>query len=328
MNKEITIALTGACGRIGYQFCFQALSNKLFGENTKINFRLIDMPSFESKLMGIKLELNDCANDSLGYVTTHTDFNKGIQEADWIILIGSKPRTRGMERSDLLKQNADIFKEQGRSINRLAKSTAQVIIVGNPANTNASVIHQYAPQLESNQIFSLMTLDENRARSLLAEKAGISPKEIQSLIIFGNHSRTMFPDIYHAQLADGSLLTDLINDADWMINDFIPKVQGRGSEVIQLLGQSSAASAANSVCDLITYLSAPSSRIFSAGIISKGEYGSMPGTCFSMPCQMTKDGLKVITEWTHGAVAKKYIQRTIDELNAEYGQLKQHDTSH
>ena len=316
--STITCALTGAAGRIGYQFCFQALSRRLFGNHTTIHFKLIDLPGTEQVLEGLAMELNDTAHPCLENVSTYTDFSQGIQEADYVILIGAMPRSKGMERSDLLAANAAIFREQGRILDSCGPKT-KVIVVGNPANTNASIIAQSAPSLTDEQVFSLMTLDENRAKNMLARKLSLPVTEITQCCIFGNHSPTMFPDFYNAQLTNGTPITQLI-DESWLRNEFVPTVQNRGAQVINHLGSSSAGSAAASIADLITYLHVQSERIFSLGLVSRGEYNSKPGTFFSMPCQMTPQGIRRMTDFQHNDLAKAYISRSIEELSNEFEQ--------
>ena len=313
MNK--TVSITGAAGRLAYAFIFELASGAVFGRDIVVDIKLIDLPSHNDQLIGIKMELEDSNFKNLGNVSVHNQSLEAFLDSDWCVLIGSKPRGPGMERSDLLSQNGQIFKSQGILINQACSKNTKIIVVGNPCNTNAMILNKYAPNIPSENVFALMTLDENRAKGILAKHLGVKSTDISDLIIYGNHSSSMYPDIFNAKV--NGVKIDTAKIQAWIFETFIPSVQGRGAEIIAKLGKSSAASAAKSVCDFIRSIETKQTSLFSAGCISKGEYQSIPGTCFSMPCYFKDGTMKKNTSMSHTEESRQLIGKSIGEISHE-----------
>ena len=247
MKKKI-ITITGAAGNIAYSLIFRLLSGQIFPINTKIQLNLLDIPESSKILKGVKYEIEDCAFESLDSIVTTDSMEAAFGDSDYILLVGAKPRIKGMQRSDLLLDNANIFKNQGIAINHHCRDSAKIIVVGNPANTNALIVSHHTPKIPSENITSLMRLDQNRAKSIFASKINVPVTSVSRLVVWGNHSATQFPDISNVRV-DG--LDDLEKKYDnvWIEKNFIPRVQNRGAEIIDYRGKSSAASAASAVYD-------------------------------------------------------------------------------
>ena len=247
--KEINVAVTGGAGQIAYSLLPRLVSGETFGADTKVNLRLIEIPQVVEKLEGTIMELIDCGFDQTGELTATSDIREGVKDADWVLLVGSIPRgividgKKIEERSDLLKINGGIFTDQGAAIGELAKPDAKILVVGNPANTNA-LIGMNSAKNTSQQWFAMTALDANRAKAQLAEKAGVNIASLKNMIIWGNHSPTMYPDPYNATI-DGASAAEIINDNQWLAEKYLPLVQQRGKAVIDARGASSAASAAS-----------------------------------------------------------------------------------
>ena len=247
MKKKI-ITITGAAGNIAYSLIFRLLTGQIFPKNTKIQLNLLDIPESSKILKGVKYEIEDCAFESLDSIVTTDSMEAAFGDSDYILLVGAKPRIKGMQRSDLLLDNANIFKNQGIAINHHCRDSAKIIVVGNPANTNALIVSHHTPKIPSENITSLMRLDQNRAKSIFASKINVPVTSVSRLVVWGNHSATQFPDISNVRV-DG--LDDLEKKYDnvWIEKNFIPRVQNRGAEIIDYRGKSSAASAASAVYD-------------------------------------------------------------------------------
>ena len=245
MSKTITI--TGAAGQIGYQLAFRIASGQLLGVDEKINLNLLEITPALDALNGVAMELEDCAFSSLGKITVTDDPEVAFKESDFAFLVGAKPRGPGMERSDLLIGNAAIFSVQGKALNSQASRDVKVLVVGNPANTNALIALSNAPDLDPNSFTAMMRLDHNRAIAQLANKTGTHSNEIKKMTIWGNHSTTQYPDINHVLIGDRGV-NELV-EKDWIRNEFVPRVQVRGAEIIKARGLSSAASAASAAID-------------------------------------------------------------------------------
>lgn len=324
MTKKIyNVAVTGAAGQIGYALLFNLAAGRMLGDDTKINLHLIELPHALDALKGVMMELQDCAFPLINSIKITADLEEGFKDIDWAILVGSAPRKAGMERSDLLKINGNIFATQGKALNRFAKPTAKVLVVGNPCNTNCMVAQKNAPDLNPNNFFAMTMLDQHRAYAQLALKANISIEEIENMIIFGNHSATQFPDIENATI-NSTPVKSIIDDHGWLENDFIKNVQQRGAAIIQARGASSAASAANAAIDTIAYIEGVRSinKPFSVATISNGEYGSQAGLIVSFPCIVKNKKLEILTNWKHSEWAKELIQKSFDELAEEYLEVK------
>jgi len=278
-----TITITGAAGQIGYQLAFRIASGQLLGAGTKINLNLLEITPALEALQGVAMELEDCAFSTLGKVVTTDDPSIAFGDSNFAFLVGAKPRGPGMERSDLLIENAQIFSAQGKAINDNADQNIKVLVVGNPANTNALIAASNAPDVDSRSFSAMMRLDHNRAIAQLATKTSSHSSEIKKVVIWGNHSTTQYPDITHA-LIGSQKATDLV-DQDWIRNEFIPRVQNRGAEIIKARGLSSAASAASAAIDHMRGWELGNSQDdwLSMAIPSDGSYGISEGIMFSYP---------------------------------------------
>ena len=275
--KEINVAVTGGAGQIAYSLLPRLISGETFGPDTKVNLRLIEIPQVVDKLQGTIMELIDCGFEQTGELIATSDIKEGVKDADWILLVGSIPRgividgKKIEERSDLLKINGGIFTDQGSAIGELAKSDAKILVVGNPANTNA-LIGMHSANNSSQQWFAMTALDANRAKAQLAEKAAVEISSIKNMIIWGNHSPTMYPDPYNATI-NGVSAAEVINDNLWLEDSYLPLVQQRGKAVIDARGASSAASAANAAIDTVKAVINPTKEgdCFSAAVVSDGS---------------------------------------------------------
>ena len=284
--KEINVAVTGGAGQIAYSLLPRLISGETFGSDTKVNLRLIEIPQVVDKLQGTIMELIDCGFEQTGELIATSDIKEGVKDADWILLVGSIPRgividgKKIEERSDLLKINGGIFTDQGSAIGELAKSDAKILVVGNPANTNA-LIGMHSANNSSQQWFAMTALDANRAKAQLAEKAAVEISSVKNMIIWGNHSPTMYPDPYNATI-NGASAAEVINDNLWLEDSYLPLVQQRGKAVIDARGASSAASAANAAIDTVKAVINPTKEgdCFSAAVVSDGSYGIPEGLIF------------------------------------------------
>lgn len=322
--KEINVAVTGGAGQIAYSLLPRLVSGETFGSDTKVNLRLIEIPQVVDKLQGTIMELIDCGFEQTGKLIATSDIKEGVKDADWVLLVGSIPRgividgKKIEERSDLLKINGGIFTDQGAAIGELAKSDAKVLVVGNPANTNA-LIGMNKANNSSQQWFAMTALDANRAKAQLAEKAGVEISSLKNMVIWGNHSPTMYPDPYNATI-DGQSAAEVINDSRWLEDDYLPLVQQRGKAVIDARGASSAASAANAAIDTVKSVINPTEEgdCFSAAVVSDGSYGVPEGLIFGFPLQTTKEGkVEIIQGIELNHFAKAKIKITTEELESE-----------
>lgn len=322
--KEINVAVTGGAGQIAYSLLPRLVSGETFGSDTKVNLRLIEIPQVVDKLQGTIMELIDCGFEQTGKLVATSDIKEGVKDADWVLLVGSIPRgividgKKIEERSDLLKINGGIFTDQGAAIGELAKSDAKVLVVGNPANTNA-LIGMNKANNSSQQWFAMTALDANRAKAQLAEKAGVEISSLKNMVIWGNHSPTMYPDPYNATI-DGQSAAEVINDSRWLEDDYLPLVQQRGKAVIDARGASSAASAANAAIDTVKSVINPTEEgdCFSAAVVSDGSYGVPEGLIFGFPLQTTQEGkVEIIQGIELNDFAKAKIKITTEELESE-----------
>tara|TARA_B100001093_G_C26788893_1_gene998047 strand:+ start:746 stop:1741 length:996 start_codon:yes stop_codon:yes gene_type:complete len=322
--KEINVAVTGGAGQIAYSLLPRLVSGETFGADTKVNLRLIEIPQVVEKLQGTIMELTDCGFDQTGELIATSDIKEGVKDADWILLVGSIPRgividgKKIEERSDLLKINGGIFTDQGAAIGQLAKPNAKILVVGNPANTNA-LIGMNSAGNKQQEWFAMTALDANRAKAQLAEKAKVDISTLKNMIIWGNHSPTMYPDPYNATI-DGTSAAEVINDSKWLEEQYLPLVQQRGKAVIDARGASSAASAANAAIDTVKSVINPTADgdCFSAAVVSDGSYGVPEGLIFGFPLKTTKEGkVEIIQGVELNEFAKSKIQVTTDELESE-----------
>lgn len=317
-KKHVKVAITGAAGQIGYSLLFRIANGDIFGKDTEVTFQLLELETALRSLEGTIMELMDCAFPLLKDVHISSDVNQIMKGANWAILVGSVPRKAGMERSDLLQINGKVFTGQGKAINEHAANDIRVFVVGNPCNTNCLIAMNNAPDVPRDRFYAMTTLDENRAKAQLAQKAGVSVTEVSNMVIWGNHSPTMYPDFYHAKIGNRSAF-DVIADEAWLKTDFIERVQKRGAEVIAARGASSAASAAQGVIDGIRYIHGPTehSHTYSLALCSKGEYGVDDGLIFSYPCQTIENKVRVLSGWEHNEFGEQKIQATLQELRQE-----------
>ncbi len=318
MKKRVKVAVTGAAGQIGYALIFRIASGQMLGPDTEIELQLLELEQALPSLRGVAMELEDCAFPLLKNIVCTSDVNVAMKEVNWALFVGAVPRKEGMERSDLLKINGKIFTTQGKAINDHAADDVRVLVVGNPCNTNCLIAMNNAPDVPSDRFYAMTALDELRARTQLAKKAGLDVTAITQMTIWGNHSSTQYPDFYHAKI-NGKPVTDVITDLPWLQNDFISIVQKRGAEVIKVRGASSAASAANAALSTVYHLShdTVAGESFSVGRCSQGEYGVDEGLIFSVPCRTEGGKLKVVTGITQNDFGKEKIKLTLDELRAE-----------
>ncbi len=318
-KKQVKVAITGAAGHIGYSLLFRIANGDIFGQDTEVIFQLLELETALRPLEGTVMELMDCAFPLLKDVHISSDVNKVMNGVNWAILVGSVPRKVGMERSDLLSINGQVFIGQGKAINDHAAEDVRVFVVGNPCNTNCMIAMNHAPDVPKDRFHAMTTLDENRAKAQLAAKAGVRVTDVSHMIIWGNHSPTMYPDFYHAKI-QGKPVLDMIQDETWLKTDFMERIQKRGTEVLQARGASSAASAAQAVIDGVRYLVFPTEQgqIYSSARCSKGEYGVDEGLIFSYPC-ITADNheVSVVTGWEHNTFAEEKLQATLQELRQE-----------
>jgi malate dehydrogenase len=328
MNKKtpIRVAVTGAAGNIGYALLFRIASGQMFGPDQPVALNLIEIEPGMNALKGVAMELDDCAFPLLTEIVQTSDLAVGFKNVDWALLVGSVPRKKGMERADLLGINGKVFIGQGKAINDNAKPSVRVVVVGNPCNTNCLIAMKSAPDIPNEQFFAMTRLDENRAMSQLAQKAGVPVKEVSELCVWGNHSPSMFPDFYNAKIGRQKA-TDVITDEDWLKNTFVPDVGTRGAAIIAARGASSAASAANGVVDTVRSLITPSRGNFhSVCVCSNGEYGTPAGIITSMPIKVDAIGKwRVVEGLSLTDYAKEKIaasnQELLDEREMAFGQL-------
>jgi malate dehydrogenase len=320
MSKTITI--TGAAGQIGYQLAFRIASGQLLGADEKINLNLLEITPALNALNGVAMELEDCAFSSLNKITVTDNPDVAFQDTDFSFLVGAKPRGPGMERSDLLIGNAAIFSVQGKALNNNASRDVKVLVVGNPANTNALIAMSNAPDLKPHSFTAMMRLDHNRAIAQLAHKTGVHSNEIKQMIIWGNHSTTQYPDINHALIGDKKANTFV--DHDWIKNEFIPKVQVRGAEIIKARGLSSAASAASAAIDHMNNweLGTVKNDWVSMAIPSDGSYGIDEGIIYSFPVTCSNGHYEIIQGLEIDAFSREAINTSESELLEEKEAIK------
>ena len=320
MTTPIRIAVTGAAGQIGYSLIFRIAAGEVFGRSQPVILHLVEIPPAMGGLDGIHMELDDCAFTTLaGVVKADSDhLDRGFKDCNFVVCVGSIPRKQGMERGDLIRVNGPIFTSTGKAIESAAASDVRVLVVGNPCNTNCLIAMNNAPNVPRDRWFAMTRLDENRAVSQLAMKAGRPVASVSGMAIWGNHSATQFPDFYHARI-DGKPAPQVIGDENWLKTEFLSIVQQRGAAVIKARGASSAASAANAIVDSLRSIVTPtaSGGCFSAAVCSDGSYGVDAGLINSFP--LTGDGRKwsIVKGIEHNEFASSKLQATVAELRDE-----------
>ena len=319
MSKEpIRVAVTGAAGQIGYALLFRIASGQMFGPDQPVALNLIEIEPGMAALEGVCMELDDCAFPLLTDVVATSDLNTGFNGANWSLLVGSVPRKDGMERGDLLGINGKIFTGQGQAINNHAASDARVLVVGNPCNTNCLIAMNNAPDVPNDRFFAMTRLDENRAKTQLAQKANVAVSSVSNLCIWGNHSATQYPDFTNAQI-NGAPATDAISDREWLEGEFISTVQKRGAAIIKARGLSSAASAANAIIDSVRSVTEPTAEgdWNSLCICSDGSYGVKEGLISSFPMRNTGGELAIVQDVPINEFSRAKIDATVNELKEE-----------
>ncbi|WNI22916.1 malate dehydrogenase [Streptomyces sp. ITFR-16] len=317
-RTPVNVTVTGAAGQIGYALLFRIASGHLLGPDVPVNLRLLEIPQGLKAAEGTAMELDDCAFPLLRNIEITDDANVGFAGANVALLVGARPRTKGMERGDLLSANGGIFKPQGKAINDNAADDIKVLVVGNPANTNALIAQAAAPDVPAERFTAMTRLDHNRAISQLAAKTGAAVSDIKKLTIWGNHSATQYPDIFHAEVA-GKNAAELVNDEAWLADSFIPTVAKRGAAIIEARGASSAASAANAAIDHVyTWVNGTAEGDWtSMGIPSDGSYGVPEGIISSFPVT-TKDGAYEIVQGLDiNEFSRARIDASVKELTEE-----------
>ncbi len=317
MKEPVRVSITGAAGNIGYALCFRIAAGDMLGPDQPVTLSLIEIPPAMDALGGVVMELNDCSFPLLADITPTSDLDEGFTGTDYALLVGAMPRKKGMERSDLLGANGKIFGPQGKAINDNASRGVKVLVVGNPANTNALIAQSAAPDLDPRQFTAMTRLDHNRAKSLLAEKTGVHANDVARMTIWGNHSTTQYPDISHATVG-GRPAAEAV-DRDWYEGTFIPKVQKRGAEIIQARGASSAASAASAAIDHMRTWSqgTPEGDWVSMAVPSDGSYGIEPGVVYSFPCRCAGGDWEIVQGLAIDDFSRERMEATNRELREE-----------
>ncbi len=317
-QTPVKVAVTGAAGQIGYAILFRIASGALLGPDTRVQLSLLEIPAAVKAAEGTAMELDDCAFPLLSGIEISDDPNKAFDGVNIALLVGARPRTAGMERGDLLEANGGIFKPQGQALNAHAASDIRVLVVGNPANTNSLIAQQNAADIPAERFTAMTRLDHNRAIAQLAKKTGTAVKDITNVTIWGNHSATQYPDIFHAKLA-GESAAAKINDQAWLEGDFIPTVQKRGAAIIEARGASSAASAASAAIDHVHdwVLGTPEGDWVSMAIPSDGSYGVQEGLISSFPVTCSGGEFKVVQGLEVSEFSRARIDASVAELAEE-----------
>ena len=319
MNAPVRVAVTGAAGQIGYALLFRIASGEMLGKDQPVILQLLELPidKAQAALRGVIMELEDCAFPLLAGVVGTDDPEVAFKDADVALLVGARPRGPGMERKDLLLENAKIFTAQGAALNKVASRDVKVLVGGNPANTNAYIAMKSAPDLKPGNFTAMLRLDHNRALSQLSNKAGVAVGDIEKLIVWGNHSPTMYPD-YRFATVGGASLKDRIGDDAWNADTFIPQVGKRGAAIIEARGLSSAASAANAAIDHIRdWVLGSDGKWVTMGIPSDGSYGIPEGVIFGFPVTTQNGQYTLVKDLPIDAFSQKAIDKTLSELEEE-----------
>lgn len=324
MNKAVKVAITGAAGQIGYSLLYRVASGEVFGKDTPVELQLLELEAALPALKGVVMELEDCAFPTLQKITISSDLNVAFKDVNWALLVGSVPRKAGMERGDLLKINGGIFTKQGKALEANAANDVRILVVGNPCNTNALIGMNNSKGIPSDRWFALTKLDENRAKSQLAIKAGVPVSKVSNLAIWGNHSATQYPDFYNAKI-NGIAANEVIKDEAWLKGEFISTVQKRGAAIIQARGASSAASAANAVIDTVKNIITPThpNDWFSVALCSDGSYGVEKGLIFGYPVRSDGNKLEIVQGLQLNEFGKEKFDITHKELISEREDVKE-----
>jgi malate dehydrogenase len=323
-SAPVTVTVTGAAGQIGYAILFRVAAGEMLGRDTEVKLRLLEIPDALQAAEGTAMELDDCAFPLLRGVDISADPKEAFDGCNVALLIGARPRSKGMERSDLLEANGGIFKPQGEALNEVAADDVKVLVVGNPANTNCLIAKSHAPDIPDERFTAMMRLDHNRAVAQLANKLERPVTDIKRMTVWGNHSPTQYPDLVNARV-DGSPAWDLLDDEKWIADEFIPTVGKRGAAVIEARGASSAASAANAAIDHVHdwVLGTPDGDWISMGVPSDGSYGVDEGLISGAPCSCSGGEWKLVEDLEVPDFSRERIDATVAELTDERDAVKE-----
>lgn len=328
MKKPIKVTVTGSTGHIGYSLLFKIANGGMFGEDQPVDLMMLGVyPGAGSMRVGLTMELEDCAYETLNSMRSTTDLDEGFDGANWIIMLGCAPRKKGMERADLLEMNGRMFIGQGASIAKNAANDVRILVVGNPCNTNAWIAMNNAAGVPTDRWFALTRLDENRAKAQLAKKAGVRVGDVSNMCVWGNHSNTQFPDFYNAKIC-GKPALDVIGDEQWLKDDFIKIVRNRGAAVIEERGASSAASAASAIVDTVKSIitPTPAGDFHSVAVCSDGSYGTQKGLITSMPIRSDGEKIEIVQGLQINDFAREQIDKSVAELADEAATFKSIET--
>lgn len=323
MKQPVRVAVTGAAGQIGYSLLFRIASGEMLGKDQPVILQLLELTPALQALRGVAMELQDCAFPLLHGIVQSDDPMVAFKDADYALLVGARPRSKGMERKDLLEANAQIFTVQGKALNAVASRNVKVVIVGNPANTNALITQMSAPDLPAANITALMRLDHNRALGQVSDKTGIHTSKLSKMIVWGNHSVTQYPDISCLE-ADGAKVWPTINDQTWLVDNFIPTVAKRGAAIIEARGFSSAASAANAAIEHMRdwALGTPAGDWTTMGIPSDGSYGIPEGVVYGFPVTCSNGTYSIVQGLEVSDFSRERMMATYNELLEERDGVK------
>ncbi|HSN83566.1 MAG TPA: malate dehydrogenase [Polyangiales bacterium] len=317
-KKPMRVAVTGAAGQIGYSLLFRIATGEMLGDDQPVILQLVDIPPAMKAVDGVMMELEDCAFPLLAGMEASDDPTAGFKDADVALLVGARPRGKGMLRKDLLEANGAIFTTQGKALSAVASREVKVLVVGNPANTNCYIAMKNAPELDSSCFSAMVRLDQNRAISQVATKTGRPVTDVKKVTIWGNHSATQYPDLFNAQI-DGKSVAALIDDQAWIENQFIPTVQERGKAIIEARGLSSAASAANAAIDHVRdwHLGTPDGDWASMAVPSDGSYGVPEGLIYGFPCRCSAGTWSIVQGLEINDFSRSKMDATAAELQEE-----------
>ncbi len=317
-KKPMRVVVTGAAGQIGYSLLFRIAAGEMLGSDQPVILQLVDIPPAMKAVSGVMMELEDCAFPLLAGMEASDDPATGFKDADVALLVGARPRGKGMLRKDLLEANGAIFTGQGKALSDVASRDVKVLVVGNPANTNSYIAMKNAPGLDSSCFTAMVRLDQNRAMSQVAAKTGRAVTDVKKVTIWGNHSATQYPDLFNAEI-DGKSVAALVNDQAWVENDFIPTVQQRGKAIIDARGLSSAASAANAAIDHVRdwHLGTPDGDWASMAVVSDGSYGVPEGIMYGFPCTCSGGKWSIVQGLEVNDFSRAKMDATAAELQEE-----------
>ena len=324
MTTPVNVTVTGGAGQIGYALLFRIAAGEMFGRTTPVRLRILEIPPALKAAEGVLMELQDCAFPLLQDMSATAEPGEAFRDCNWALLVGSKPRTKGQERADLIRENGPIFTGTGRAINEGAASDVRVAVVGNPCNTNCLIAMKSAPDVPDDRFSAMTRLDENRAKAQLAAKAGVPVTDVTNVAIWGNHSASQYPDFVHARVG-GKPAVEAIADRAWLEGDFMATVQKRGAAIIEARGSSSAASAANALVDHVRALREPTAEgdWFSCAVASDGSYDVPEGLISSFPCRADgKGGWEIVTGLEIDDFSRSKIDASVAELVEERDTVK------